>query len=64
MRLIEIITLAAVAVVTLVITLKGWPVIVGAVLLWGIVRWYQIHSVRCPMPGTPPEPTINVPPTA
>ena len=64
MRLIEIITLTTVATITLVIALKCWPIIVGVVLIWGVVRWYQIHSHHCPMPGTPPGPTINVPPAA
>ena len=60
---IELLTLATIAAIVLLVTLKGWPVIVGAVLIWGLIRWYQVYHPYCGWPRNPAGP-INVPPTA
>lgn len=61
---LELLTLAAVAVVVLLVTLKGWPFLLGAILLWGLAHWYYSNQFRCGPFRAPSGPTVDVPPTA
>ncbi len=64
MLTLELLTLASIAVVVLLVTLKGWPVLLGVALVWGLFHWYQNGLSTCRFRRPPEGPTVDVPPSA